>query len=325
MKKRLTIPMLIMLALVVTTAASAGKDPLPEKIATVNGVVITREAFDREMAMIQQRQTRSGQPVDRSVLMKWQDKILEGMIDKELLYQESQKAGVKAAEDLVESQLDEIKKRFPDNQAYEKALTGMNLTEADLRSRIEKELTIREWIEKSLLDKITISEEETKAYYDAHPEMFVQPESVRARHILIKVDPKGGEKAKAEARKKMEEIQKKLKDGGDFEALAKEFSEDTSRDRGGDLGYFPKGRMVKPFEESAFSLKVGEVSPIVETIYGYHLILVLDRKPEGKTSYEDAKERIQQVLKNEKVRTQLRAQIAELKAKADVQRFLEKN
>jgi peptidyl-prolyl cis-trans isomerase C len=83
--------------------------------------------------------------------------------------------------------------------------------------------------------------------------------------------------------------------------------------------------MAKPFEEAAFSLKVGEVSPIVETIYGYHLIKVLDRKPEGKISYEDAKERIQQVLKNEKVRTQLRARIADLKAKADIQRFLEKN
>ena len=164
-----------------------------------------------------------------------------------------------------------------------------------------------------------------KAYYDGHPEMFTQPESVRARHILIKVDPKGDDKVKAAARKKIEEIQKKIKDGGDFEALAKEFSDDTTRSQGGDLGYFSRGRMVKPFEEAAFSTPVGQVSPIVETIYGYHLIMVLDRKPAGKTSYEDAKDRIQQVLKNEKVRTQLRAYLDDVKAKADIQRFLEKN
>jgi peptidyl-prolyl cis-trans isomerase C len=325
MKTRFTVIMLLMLALVGSTAASAEKDPLPGKIATVNGAVITRQAFDREMSMIQQRQARSGQPLERSMLMKWQDKILEGLIENELLYQESQKAGVKAAPDLVDNQLNEIKKRFPDDKAYEKALTDMGFSEAELRSRIEKQQSIRQWIEKNFLEKITISEEETKAYYDAHPEMFIQPESVRARHILIKVDPKGGDKEKAAARKKIEEIQKKLKDGGDFEALAKEFSDDPSRDKGGDLGYFTKGRMVKPFEEAAFSLQVGQVSPIVETTYGYHLILVLDRKPESKTSYQDAKERIQQVLRNEKVRTQLRAHIDDLKAKADVQRFLEKN
>jgi peptidyl-prolyl cis-trans isomerase C len=325
MKRRFTVTVLVTLALVGSTAASAEKDPSLARIATVNGAVITRQAFDVEMNMIQQRQARSGQPLDRSMLMKWQDKILEGLIEKELLYQESQKAGVRAAPDVVDNQLNEIKKRFPDDKAYEKALTDMGLTEAELKSRIEKEQSIRQWIEKNFSDKITISEEEMKAYYDGHPEMFIQPESVRARHILIKVDPKGGDKEKAAARKKIEEIQKKLKNGGDFEALAKEFSDDPSRDRGGDLGYFTKGRMVKPFEEAAFSLQVGQVSGIVETTYGYHLIMVVDRKPEGKTSYEDAKQRIQQVLKNEMLRTQLRAHIDELKAKADIERFLEKN
>jgi peptidyl-prolyl cis-trans isomerase C len=323
MKTRIAVTMLLMLALACSTAASAEKDASQGKIATVNGVVITRQAFDREMNMIQQRQARSGQPLERSMLMKWQDKILEGLIEKELLYQESQKAGVKVAPDVVDNQLNEIKKRFPDDKAFEKALADSGLTEADLRARIEKEQSIQQWIEKNFLEKITISEEEMKAYYDGHPEMFVQPESVRARHILIKVDPKGGDAAKAAAKKKIEEIQEKLKNGGNFEALAKEYSEDTTRDKGGDLGYFTKGRMVKPFEEAAFSLQVGQVSPIVESIYGYHLIMVVDRKPEGKVSYEDAKPRIQQVLKNEKVRTQLRAHLDDLKAKADIQRYLE--
>ncbi len=324
MKTRVTVIMLLISALVCSTAASAEKGPTPGSVATVNGTAITRQAFDREMNMIQQRQTASGQPLDRSMLMKWQDKILEGLIERELLYQETQKAGIKAAPELVDNQMNEIRKRFPDEKTFEKALADMNLSDAELRSRIEKEQAIQTWIETSFLEKSTVSEEETKAYYDAHPEMFVQPESVKARHILIKVDPKAADTEKAGARKKIEEIQKKIKEGGDFEALAKELSEDTSRDRGGDLGYFTKGRMVKPFEEAAFSLSVGQVSPIVETPFGYHLIEVLDRKPESKTSYEEAKERIQQVLRNEKVRTQLRAHIDNLKAKADIQRFHEK-
>jgi peptidyl-prolyl cis-trans isomerase C len=325
MKIRFLVSALTMLTLVCSTPVLAEKDTVPDKVATVNGAVITREAFDREMKMIQQRQVRSGQPIERSMLLKWQDKILEGLIERELLYQESQKAGVKVPQGVVDDQLKALKKRFSDEKAFEKALADMDLSEADLRSRIEQEQSIREWIEKSFYDTSAVTEKEMKAYSDGHPEMFKQPESVRAEHILIKVSPKATDAEKAAAKKKIEEIQKKLKDGGDFEALAKEYSDDTSKDRGGDLGYFTRGRMVKPFEEAAFSLKVGEVSPIVVTIYGYHLIKVLDRKPEGTISYEDAKPRIQQVLKNEKVRTQLRARIADLKAKADIQRFLEKN
>ena len=324
MKTRVTVIMLLFSALVCSTAASAEKGSTPGPVATVNGTAITRQAFDREMNMIQQRQAASGQPLDRSMLMKWQDKILEGLIERELLYQEIKKAGIKAAPESVDNQLNEIRKRFPDEKTFEKALADMGLSDAELRSRIEKEQAIQTWIETNFFEKSTVSEEETKAYYDAHPEMFVQPESVKARHILIKVDQNAADTEKAGARKKIEEIQKKLKEGGDFEALAKELSEDTSRDRGGDLGYFTKGRMVKPFEEAAFSLPVGQVSPIVETTFGYHLIEVLDRKPESKTSYEEAKERIQQVVRNEKVRTQLRAHIDDLKAKADIQRFLEK-
>jgi peptidyl-prolyl cis-trans isomerase C len=325
MKTRIIVVMLLTVALVCSSAAFAEKDASQEKVATVNGAVITRQAFDREMNMIQQRQARSGHPLERSMLLKWQDKILEGLIERELLYQECQKEGVKASPELADNQLKELKKRFPDEKAFEKALSDSGLSEADLRSRIEKEQLIQEWIKKNFVDTSTVTEEEMKTYYDGHPDMFKQPESVRAEHILIKVSPKATDAEKAAARKKIEEIQKKLKAGGNFEALAKEYSDDPSKDRGGDLGYFTKGRMVKPFEEAAFSLKVGEVSPIVETLYGYHLIKVVDRKPEGKISYEDAKERIQQVLKNEKVRTQLRARIADLKAKADIQRFLEKN
>jgi peptidyl-prolyl cis-trans isomerase C len=325
MKTRIIVVMLLTVAVVCSSAAFAEKDASKEKVATVNGTVITRQAFDREMNMIQQRQARSGQPLERSILLKWQDKILEGLIERELLYQECQKEGVKASPELVDNQLKELKKRFPDEKTFEKALSDTGLSEADLRSRIEREQVIQEWIKKNFVDTSTVTEEEMKAYYDGHPDMFKQQESVRVEHILIRVSPKATEAEKAAARKKIEEVQKKLKDGGNFEALAKEYSNDASKDRGGDLGYFTRGRMAKPFEEAAFSLKVGEVSPIVETIYGYHLIKVLDRKPEGKISYEDAKERIQQVLKNEKVRTQLRARIADLKAKADIQRFLEKN
>ena len=107
-----------------------------------------------------------------------------------------------------------------------------------------------------------------------------KPEQVKASHILVKVDAGADEAKKAEARKKIQEIQQKVKAGGDFEALATENSDCPSKAKGGDLGFFERGQMVKPFEEAAFALKPGEVSGIVETQFGYHIIKVQEKKDE---------------------------------------------
>jgi peptidyl-prolyl cis-trans isomerase C len=136
----------------------------------------------------------------------------------------------------------------------------MNLTEADLRFQFERDLAIRKLLDDQIGGKITVSEKESRAYYDSNLESFKKPEQVRASHILIKVDPGADEAKKAEARTKIESLQAKLKKGEDFGALAKEYSEGPSGPKGGDLGFFGRGQMVKPFEEAAFSMKPGQVS-----------------------------------------------------------------
>jgi len=148
---------------------------------------------------------------------------------------------------------------------------------------------------------------------------------VRAMHILIKVDPGMDESKKAEARKKLKGIHNRLLKGEDFEALAKEYSEGPSAAKGGDLGYFGKGQMVKPFDEAAFGLSPGGLSDIVETQFGYHLIKVVDKKPEGVMSYEEVKDKLQQYIKQEKVREQVNLSIENLKEKAKIERFQEDN
>ncbi len=147
--------------------------------------------------------------------------ILESLIEREVLYQQSQKAGIQITDKKVDDQLAGIKKRF---------------------------------------------------------------HQVKASHILIKVDAKTDEAKKTEARKKIEEVQQKLKDGGDFAALAKEYSEGPSNVKGGDLGYFGRGQMAKPFEDAAFALTPNEVSDVVETRFGYHLIKVYDNETEFKNA-----------------------------------------
>jgi len=144
---------------------------------------------------------------------------------------------------------------------------------------------------------ISVTEEGISQYYRINKDEFKLPERVRARHILVKVEKDAGETDKAVALNKAKDILKKIKAGKDFAELANEFSEDPgTKGKGGDLGYFSRGKMVKPFEDAAFSLEPGSVSEIVETKYGHHIIKLEDRKPEEVQSLEEVKDRIKKKL-----------------------------
>jgi peptidyl-prolyl cis-trans isomerase D len=141
---------------------------------------------------------------------------------------------------------------------------------------------------------ITIEEEQMKDYYEANQEKFKEPEKVKARHILLKIDQP---KKEAEIKKKAMEIYKKAKEGADFAKLASQHSQDPkTKEKGGDLGYFPRGVMVKEFEDVAFGLKPGEISEPIKTQFGFHIIKVEDKKEEGIKDFDSAKPEITKIL-----------------------------
>ena len=279
----------------------AAEKKIPDgAVATVNGVTITQDDFDKEMARVRSQFARSGRSLRESQLPDIKNRVLETLINRELLYQESQNKGIKVEDAEVNQQVDILKKRFPKEDEFKAALLEMKISEAELKSQIRKGMAIQQFVDKDLVQDVKVSQKEVKDFYKNNPDMFKQSEQVKASHILIKVDTQADKSAKDQANKKIKEIQKKLEDGEDFAGLAKEYSEGPSNVNGGDLGYFERGRMVKPFEDAAFKLKPGEVSGMVETPFGYHLIKVVDKKPESVVSYENAKERIAQYLEQEK-------------------------
>jgi len=319
----------LVLALALASLASPAltdeKQPSDPKVAVVNGSVITQRDFDREMAGVHRELASRGQLLNASQLAEIKRRVLEELINRELLYQEGQEKGMKVDEAVVDEQMRKLKDRFPSEAEFKTALSKINLSEAALKSKIARGMVIQQFIDKQFVQNTAVSDEEGKNYYDSHPDMFMEPEKVKASHILIKVDPQADKTHRSQARGKLEKIQQKLEKGGDFAALAKEFSEGPSSARGGDVGYFRRGQMVKPFEDAAFALKPGEVSDIVETKFGYHLIKTVDKKPATKIAYEDIKERLQQHLKEEKVRKEVSLYIELLKAKATVETFLTEN
>lgn len=170
---------------------------------------------------------------------------------------------------------------------------------------LKKDLLIQAGVKK-ILDTVTVSEEEVKAFYDNNPNMFKGEASVRAKHILVDTE----EKAK--------EIKAAIDGGLSFEDAAKENSSCPSGAQGGDLGFFTRGRMVPEFEEAAFTLAVGEVSEPVKTQFGYHLIKVEEKTPESIKGFEEVKDQLKINLLGQKQNETYMNFINQLKQEQDV-------
>jgi len=290
-------------------------------IAAVNGEAITQKELDMELSMVRQQFDGMDQ-LDDEQLAKIKEDLLESLVSRKVFYQESQKKGIEVDEATIDERLANMKKQFPKEDDFKNMLEKMNLTEDALKSQLRKGMAIQKLIDREVVSNLKISDKDTKDYYDGHMDLFKQPGKIQASHILVKVEPGADESVKVEALKKIKKIQKEVKAGGDFAELAKKYSDCPSGAKGGDLGYFGRGQMVKPFEEAAFSLNPGEISDITETDFGYHLIKAGDKKPEVITDYKDIKEKLAQYLKQMKTEEEVKKYIESLEKKAKIERFL---
>lgn len=306
-----------------TGLAVAEESPKNEgKAATVNDTVITKQAFEREVQVFTQRMQSEGRPINQAQMPLLRNEILDNMIDQELLYQESRKEKIQVEPAEVQQQYAAILQRFPNEEAFTQALDQLQMNEADVRNQIERKLAIDKLLQAEVADNIEVSDVEIRTYYDDNPDQFQEPEQVKASHILIKVDAEADEARKKEARSQIEKIREDIVEGKDFAEMAKLHSEGPSKERGGDLGYFPRGAMVKPFEEAAFELKVDEVSEVVQTPFGYHIIKVYDRKPSRQVGFEEAQSKIGNRLRQEKMRSEIESYLETLEESADIKKFI---
>jgi peptidyl-prolyl cis-trans isomerase C len=291
--------------------------------AVVNGAVIKQEEVDRQMDAYERHLFLEKKIIPPEKVLEVKRRILERLIDQELLYQESKRKKIEVEQSAIDEEIRKWREQFSSDEEFEKGMTDMNLTEEDLKSYIRRMLCVQKLLDEEIVSKVKVSEDEVRLFYDTHPDLFQQKDEVRASHILIRAATNMDDSEKKEARKKLEGIRKRLEQGEDFGALAKEFSECPSAARGGDLGYFGRGKMVKGFEDAAFALKVGELSGIVETDFGFHIIKVTDKKSEGMKSYDETKGDIRQYLFGTAVRRERSLYLDGLKDKAKVERFLD--
>lgn len=249
-------------------------------LADVNGVKITLNDFQEQVDSLPQNYQQAINANKR--------KFLDELVLKELLYQEA-----------VKKDLDKD----------EKVLAAI----ADFKIRVMSQKVLED-----VLESVSLSEDEAKKDYEENKDDYKTKEQINAAHILIRVQEEDDDAKDKAALEKAEGILKQIKEGADFSELAKENSDCPSGAKGGELGYFSRGQMVPEFEEAAFKLKAGEVSEIVKTNFGYHIIKVLDKKEAKQKEFDEVKEEIETQLLAEKQKKALMDYAETLRGKAKI-------
>ncbi|WP_139990751.1 peptidylprolyl isomerase [Paenibacillus paridis] len=256
-----------------------------ESVATVNGTNISKERLYDELIT-------AGGPA-----------TLENLITQELIMQEAKANNITVTDADINSEIDLIKKSFGSEEEFNSTLAQYNMTVESLKKDTKINLTIRKILE----PKTDVTDEEVQQYYDANKATMGTPEEIQASHILVAT------KEEADA------ILAELKQGGDFAAIAKEKSIDPgSKDKGGDLGFFGKGDMVAEFEEAAFALKINEISAVVQSQHGFHIIKKTAEKAAVVPTFEEKKEEIKKQLVATEANQLSEAWMSEIRAKAKI-------
>jgi peptidyl-prolyl cis-trans isomerase C len=289
---------------------------LPDVIAKVNGEEIKKPELDQ---IIKTMEARAGQPVPQDR----RDEIYRNAIDQlvvyKLLSQESKARGIKVEPAEIQAKISTIRGQFPTDEAFQKALKDRGMNPDTLKHDAEVDLSVTKLVNNEEASLPGPSDAEAKDFYTKNPDQFKEPEQVRASHILVRVDPKADPAAKKKARTEIDSVLKQAKSGGDFAKLAQEHSQDSSASQGGDLGYFPKGQMVPEFDKVSFELKPGQISDVVTTQFGYHVIKIVDHKSGRVVPFEEAQAKIKEYLANQKKMQHRDAFIEGLKKKAKIE------
>ena len=304
-----------------TDAATEPVKPLPEKLpevlARVNGETVTRTEFEE---YIRNLEGQAGSPIPADQ----RDRIYRGVLDQlvgyKLLLQEAKARKVAVPDADVDARIAEVKKQFPSEDLFMQTLIDRKMTLDQIKADARRDMSIAKLIDAEIAPRVAVKPAQVEDFYKNNPDKFVEPERVRASHILIATAENADAATKAQAKVKAQQILKDLKAGKDFAALARQHSQDPgSAVNGGDLGFFPQGQMVGPFNDAAFSLKPGATSDLVETQFGYHIIRVAEKQPARTAPLEEMRPRIEEFLKHQNRESETESFVKALRSKSKVE------
>ena len=301
------------------SAVVEGKPAQDKVFVTINGVEIMQSEIDKQVdKMIGSR--ADSMPPEQLAQMKpmAQQRVANMMVDKQLFTEKIKAKKIEVSKEQIDMKIEEIAgQRNKTSADFLKELAANGINASDVKAEIGIMLGVEKLIDSEAPAEVTVTDEDAKKYYDGNSRRFSQSEQVRASHILIKTEGLD-EAGKAAAKTKIEGLLKQAKEGADFAELAKANSGCPSGAGGGDLNFFERGRMVPEFDKAAFELKENEISGIVETKFGYHIIKQTGKKDAKTTSFEEAKAGILEEMTRRKKSEFGKKYLEQLKAAAKI-------
>ncbi|MGH7951371.1 MAG: peptidylprolyl isomerase [Limisphaerales bacterium] len=270
------------------TEAALFGDPV---IAKGKGFELKRSELDEVMTGMKSAAAARGQAIPPEQMTNLEGMMLNRLIQIKILLQKATAADKADGQKKADAQVAALREQAGSQQVFEDHLKAVGMTPDELRTKIAQEATATSTLTREL--GITVTDAEVKQFYNDHPADFEQPETAHVRHILLMtMDPATRQPLPADQvaakKKQIEDILKRVKAGEDFAKLAAEYSEDPgSKDKGGELPPFSRGQMVPEFEAAAFALQTNQVSDVVTTAYGFHIIKLIGKTPAKKLALAD--------------------------------------
>lgn len=289
--------------------------PMPEVLARVNGVPVTKTDFDR---LIRNIELGNG-PIPAERRDEVMRRALDQLVTYTVLTQEAKARNVTVTDAELEARIKQMQSQFPTEPEFIKALEARNTTLDRLRADARIDMVIGKMMEAEVAAGPPPTDVEVREFYDKNPDNFKQNEAARASHILVMVDDKADPATKQKARATIDDVLKRARAGEDFSKLAREFSQDGSAAQGGDLGFFVRGQMVPAFDKAAFALKPGEISDVVTTQFGHHIIRMAEQRPASTVPFEQASTKIKQFLAEQNKKRRAGAFIEDAKKRAKIE------
>jgi len=301
-------------------AAPAPPKPMPAQLpavlARVNGEDVTKADFDR---LITNMEASARQPVPAERRDEIFRKALDQLVTYKLLLQATRARKIDVTDEEVESSIKQMRSQLPNEQEFKKALAARGMTLERLKADTRLDISINKMMEAEAATQPAPADAQVRDFYDKNPDKFKQDEACRASHILFKVEESADAATKKKVKDQAESVLKQARAGADFAQLAKKYSADGSAQEGGDLNFFTRGQMVPAFDQAAFALKPGEISDIVTTQFGYHIIKVTERRPASTVPFEQVSARIKEYLTEQQKQQKVDTFIESLKQKAKIE------
>ncbi|NQU10806.1 peptidylprolyl isomerase [bacterium] len=319
----------VSLALVALVGAFAQQPVAPTPtdpqtmVARVNGKDVVRSELDAAMKGMAMQLAQRGQQIPRERLPQFERDVLNEIIGRELLLQEGRTLAVTNLEALVNAEVERVTTAAGGKDKLDKALSDAQISQDVYRARVRDNLLVQEALRRAVAGQGQATEKEAEDIFNTNRSQFKQPELARASHILLRAAANAPDEEKVAKKAQIATIRERLVKGEDFAELAKEFSEDPgSAQRGGDLGLFPKGAMVPEVDAAAFSLQTNQLSEVITTGFGYHVLLVTDRQAARDLEFAEVKDRLLQNIQQQKSAQTVRQHVDVLRGKAKIEILL---